>query len=134
VAQQNGNAEVVAEASRGSVMFVDDDHDLRVLVRALLESYGYEVLTATNGRDAIELLMRQENAPDLVLVDLDMPIMDGWDFLRRLRSDTIFASVPVIVQTAADDPPPAGVAPSVTIVRKPVDIAALLEIVRRHCG
>jgi CheY-like chemotaxis protein len=115
---------------KGAVLFVDDDHDLRALVQLVLEERGYRVFTAANGRDAIELL-KTIPTPRLVVSDLQMPIMDGWEFVRQLRDGAVFASVPVLVQSSADRTPPLGI---IGLLRKPIDLAALLAMVEHHCS
>jgi CheY-like chemotaxis protein len=114
---------------KGAILFVEDDHDLRVLVRMLLESRGYPVYTAANGSEAIDLL-GQIPMPRLVVADLQMPIMDGWEFVRRLQGQSTLATLPVVIQSSEDRTPPGGVA---AVMRKPVDVAALLAVVARHC-
>jgi CheY-like chemotaxis protein len=82
------------------VLVVEDDDAVRSMLQMLLDDEGYEVLTATNGRDALDLVTLQR--PDLILLDMKMPGMDGWEFARR------YAGVPeprppIIVLTAAQD-------------------------------
>jgi CheY-like chemotaxis protein len=124
------NEPLLQPEPKGAVLFVEDDHDLRVLVRMLLESRGYPVYTAANGSEAMNLLA-QIPMPRLVVADLQMPIMDGWEFVRRLKGQATLATLPVVIQSSEDRTPPGGIA---AIMRKPVDVAALLAVVARHCG
>jgi CheY-like chemotaxis protein len=117
-------------APKGAILFVDDDPELRMLVQLVLEERGYPVFTAANGRDAIDLL-KTIPAPRLVISDLQMPIMDGWEFVRRIKDGPVLASVPVLVQSSADRTPPLGI---IGLLRKPIDLAALMAMVERHCG
>ena len=80
---------------RGRVLVVDDDSDIRGLVRELLERQGYEVAEAGNGRDALRALY--SSPPDLVLLDVSMPELDGWETLERIRD---LSDVPVAMLTA----------------------------------
>ncbi|RMF29376.1 MAG: DNA-binding response regulator [Chloroflexi bacterium] len=78
-----------------TILVVDDDPDIVKLLRAYLEDAGYRVVTASNGRDA--LFVARHEKPDLVVLDLMMPEMDGWEFTRRLRRE---ADTPIIMLTA----------------------------------
>jgi CheY-like chemotaxis protein len=84
------------------VLVVDDDPDLRQLTASLLACHGYGVIEAQHGREGIERLMH--DCPDLVVLDLNMPVMDGWQFRaeqQQLR-DARLSSVPVLLVTAAE--------------------------------
>jgi DNA-binding response OmpR family regulator len=80
---------------RASVLVVDDDADIRGLLRELLSRAGYEVVDSSNGREGLRALYA--SAPDLVLLDVSMPEMDGWQTLERIRD---VSDVPVIMLTA----------------------------------
>jgi len=82
---------------------VDDERDLVFAVRLFLESYGYEFLAAYEGREAIELLGTEDPLPDLVILDVYMPRMSGWDVLRMIRGSERTRSLPVIMLTAAKE-------------------------------
>src|SRR5687767_10216683 len=81
------------------VMVVDDDDEIRDALSGLLELEGYEVICASNGKEALDLL--EVRRPEVILLDLMMPVMDGWAFRARQKSDPRFADVPVVVLTAA---------------------------------
>lgn len=83
-----------------TVLVVDDDQDLISLVAMVLESEGYGVQTAADGREALEAVER--GMPDLILLDMKMPIMDGWEFAREFRTKYDLQS-PIVVMTAAAD-------------------------------
>lgn len=83
------------------ILVVDDDKEVVRLMRAYLEQAGYEVLTAYDGETAVHNL-RREN-PDLVLLDLMLPGMDGWEITRLMRSDVNLATIPIIMLTARVD-------------------------------
>jgi CheY-like chemotaxis protein len=82
------------------VLVVEDDPDLRALLRRLLEPAGYAVLEAGNGQAALDQV--RSGRPGLVLLDLMMPEMDGFEFLGELRRDEVGRAIPVIVVTARD--------------------------------
>lgn len=91
---------------RASVLVVEDEHELRELIARWLESRSYRVVEAADGRDAVELL-EAGLEPDVILLDLTMPRMDGRAFLEWLRSDPKHQGRPVIVASAylEDEPP-----------------------------
>jgi CheY-like chemotaxis protein len=105
------------------ILVVEDEHDVRVVLREILEGAGWRVTTAANGRDALAIL-RAGAKPALVVVDLWMPMMDGWQLMDALRADPELATIPIGVQTAHDDAElPPGLA---FVLIKPVDALELL--------
>ena len=82
------------------ILVVDDDPDLLELVGEVLVDRGYRISLARNGEEALERI--EDEVPDLVLLDMRMPVMDGWTFARHLR-DRHGRSIPVVVMTAAED-------------------------------
>jgi CheY-like chemotaxis protein len=86
--------------SARSVLVVDDDEDVRRSVADALEDEGYRVATAPNGGDALRLLKDESVRPDLILLDMMMPGMDGWAFREEQRRDPEIASIPIVVFTA----------------------------------
>ncbi len=114
----------------GAILVVDDDPGVREGVRALLESEGYAVATASDGAEAIERL--REGGVRLVLLDLAMPVVDGWQFLARRDTDPGFPRVLVVLLSGL---PFIRDAPGVAdFLRKPIDSDRLLECVHRLCG
>ena len=115
-----------------AILVVEDDHDSRVMMRSLLEDEGYVVHTAANGRDAVEKLSLLHLRPQLVIVDLNMPVMDGWELMGYLRKHPELSMIPVGIQSGdVDTTLPDGVS---FVINKPVDVEALLAVVRHHCG
>ena len=82
-----------------TILIVDDSHTTQHIVRRVLQYEGYDVLTASNGHSALTCLAKQQ--PDLLIVDLRMPEMDGITLIRTLRSKTDYAQTPIIVLTAS---------------------------------
>jgi len=82
------------------LLIADDQEDNRVIFAAILMHHGYGVFIATNGREAVELA--GAHSPRLILMDLQMPVMDGWEATRLLRSDPGTAHIPIIAVTAED--------------------------------
>jgi type IV pilus assembly protein PilB len=93
---------VAARNANKRVLVVEDDRLTRMLVKLLLEREGYEVLEGENGQQAVEIARRER--PDLLLIDLHMPEMDGYQAIERVRHDVTLATLPVIVLTAEDGP------------------------------
>jgi two-component system chemotaxis response regulator CheY len=108
-----------------TILVVDDDIDLRESLQELLEMQGYAVSTAEHGRHALELL-RGGHRPQLILLDLMMPVMDGAQFLRELRADPELADTTVLLVTAFADR--AAGLPAQQILQKPLRIAKFLAL------
>jgi CheY-like chemotaxis protein len=83
------------------ILVVDDENDILLLIRTALQSAGHEVLTATNGPDALEQL--RESKPDLVILDIMMPGQSGLDVLAEIKEDEETATIPVIMLTGLSD-------------------------------
>jgi CheY-like chemotaxis protein len=116
-----------------SVLVVEDDADIRDAMVGILESEGYTVSAASHGADALAQL-QAGNRPCLILLDLMMPVMDGWTFCREKAKDPAYASIPIVVVSAItrQDPRNAGLKP-VDHLFKPVDVGKLLATVGRYC-
>src|SRR5262245_51765062 len=112
------------------VLIVEDDDDLREMMAQLLLLDGFQAATVANGQEALEYL-RQETAPHLILLDMMMPVMDGWEFRRRQQSDPAMAEVPVIVLSALDQARITDVSAK-AILKKPLDFDRLLQLVRAY--
>jgi CheY-like chemotaxis protein len=117
---------------RPLVLVVDDDDDTRNCVCSVLEAEGYGVVTAKNGREALDQLAKIAR-PNLVLLDLMMPVMSGWDVLDALKQSPHFASLPVVVFTAAGEPTVKDLALNRPILRKPIDLDLLLAMITKIC-
>ena len=116
------------------ILVVEDDPDLARLVAEVLESAGYRTAVAGNGEEALERLQTIDH-PDLILLDMMMPVMDGWKFREEQQKLPAFASIPVITVTA--DGNARGKAASIQAagyVTKPVTIDSLLDEVERVFG
>jgi two-component system chemotaxis response regulator CheY len=110
------------------ILVIDDDIDVRNVMTLLLRAEGYHVATAANGRDALDYL-NQSEVPDLILLDVMMPVMDGWQFMQRQQQDPALARIPIIILSAASDVARGAVAH----FQKPVPFDQLLETVRKFC-
>lgn len=114
----------MSDDSRWKVLVVDDEADIRFLLKRILEDAGYEVVEAPNG--AVALARMVKSRPDLVVTDMMMPVMGGAELIARLRSDPETESIPVVVVTAQH-----GISSSVAdaVVTKPFELGELLETV-----
>jgi CheY-like chemotaxis protein len=114
-----------------TILIVEDDESIREAMRLYLEVDGYAVKTAGDGKEALELLAR-EPAPQMILLDLMMPVMDGYEFLRVRKMDAALSRIPVVIVSAFS-----GELPGVNVqgmVGKPVDFDRLRELMRRYVG
>jgi CheY-like chemotaxis protein len=110
------------------VLVVDDEPDIRATVSAMLEIEGYDVDEAANGADALHAI--EQRAPDLILLDMRMPILDGWGFARELRLRG--HPIPIVVMTAARDAARwAGEIAASSFVAKPFGFDDLITAVER---
>lgn len=99
----------------------------------VLELEGYAVTGARDGREALEKLSA-EPRPSVILLDLMMPVMTGWELYEQMGSDPALAAIPVIFVSAGGDPPGAEPSRPSAYQRKPVDLDVLFETIRRLCG
>lgn len=116
-----------------AVLIVDDDRDVREAVREVLQDNGYDVREAGNGKEALDLLRGKLVRPCVILLDIMMPVMDGWQFREAQRNDPSLSEIPVVVLSAGGEP--TGESPHpLDFLRKPVQLPPLLEAVARHCA
>jgi CheY-like chemotaxis protein len=108
---------------RATILLVDDDREFRSILTEVLRDEDCYVAQAENGADALQMLASLR--PDLVIVDLAMPVMNGWQFMRALKEDDRFADIPVAVLSAWPD---ATLAHESRVLRKPVDLPNLLGL------
>lgn len=115
-----------------TVLVVEDNSEVRELTATIVKSVGYGVEEAANGREALDAIERMTEDPCLILVDLTMPVMDGWTFLKELgKSHTFSPPVPVIVISAVVEDVVDG---AWMVIRKPASPDALRQIIADVCG
>src|SRR6185369_15369023 len=116
------------------VLVVEDDHDIREVIKVLLETEGHTVVTAANGEEAFQVL-RSGTPPCLILLDLMMPKMDGFQFRRDQLRDPTLARIPVAVYSGHYDPTEyAPFLRAAAYLHKPLDTDTLLKIVRAYAA
>jgi CheY-like chemotaxis protein len=129
----------VSEAKR-PILVVDDHEDTREMVAALLTKEGYTVVQAANGRVALDLLVSEEQTePCLIVMDLEMPVMSGWELLAIIKSYHRLSSIPVVITSGSQKQSEAlrhGAV--VAYLPKPTPLDVLLKKIREkageHCG
>jgi len=118
----------------GLILIVEDDFYIREDLADILRNEGYEILTASNGQEACDRLRSQCALPDVILLDLMMPIMDGWQFRAEQLKDASLAQIPVIVLSgAADIRKEAAALGAAGYASKPFKLDALVGTIRRTC-
>ncbi len=116
------------------LLIIDDDFITQESMSTLLASDGYRVATACNGQDALERLHGYEK-PDLILLDLKMPVMDGCHFCAARQKDVRLASIPVVIVSGMSDvAEQAAALGAARYLQKPVDVVELLHALRECCG
>jgi two-component system sensor histidine kinase/response regulator len=108
-----------------TILIVDDDQDTCDSLRDAFEDLGYVVATASNGRDALDQLRQRDRAPAVVILDLVMPVLDGWCVFDAMQDDPALSRIPVIVSTSNPHSAP----PGAVVMAKPVKLDRLLELV-----
>lgn len=122
----------MATSGAATILIVEDDGDIREALAQILEDEGYAVASAPNGLVGLEKL--REMHPSLVLLDLMMPVMNGWQFRQRQREDASVANIPVVIISADGSARrEAGVMGAEGFMQKPIELDDLLAMVAIHC-
>jgi CheY-like chemotaxis protein len=116
-------------AAKGRVLVVEDEEVVRDAMEPLLEEEGYQVSVAENGREALRLL-HTESLPDIIVLDLRMPVMNGWEFRTIQKDDPRLGRIPVVA-VSADGSAQAAAVSAQAFLRKPVDAKELLATMGR---
>jgi CheY-like chemotaxis protein len=118
-----------------TILLVENDPDIRDVLLDILARRGYRMLSAEHGRDALQLLRSGVERPCLILLDLTMPVMSGWEFMEEQATDPALAEIPVVVMSAvANLEGHPGDRPWAALLTKPVTLQRLLDTVSLHCG
>lgn len=119
--------------SEHKILLVEDNEDNRLVYRTILDHFGFEVLEAADGEEGIR--RARADGPDLILMDVSIPKIDGWEATRRLKADPSTSSIPIIALTAhalATDRAKAQEAGCDGYLAKPVEPRKVVEEVKRH--
>jgi two-component system chemotaxis response regulator CheY len=134
------SAEDYSSCTESTIVVIDDDDDIREVVREALHAEGYPTVGASNGQDALDLLHAAQEHPRLILLDLMMPVMDGWDFLLNINTDPELSQIPVGLMSAhpsirrAFDGYQQKYGFTRLLLPKPLDMTRLLSMVRSVCS
>jgi len=113
------------------VLIIEDDVELRSMMDAILANDGFEPLTASNGRDALQALQGGAD-PQVIILDLMMPVMDGWQFRRALRHYPRLWGIPTVIVSALSNPNVSELQPA-AVLCKPVNVDELMHVVHMCC-
>lgn len=114
---------------KSTILLVEDEAESRETLREILELEGYKVRTAVNGREALDTLAAVGDQICIVLLDLFMPVMDGWQVIDELRASGKLANTQIVVITSAAHRAPAGI----PVFEKPLDIEKVIRKVNTLC-
>ncbi len=121
----------MSEADR--VLIIEDDKAVSESMAELLSFEGYDTKVANNGKEGLEIL-KKGFAPCIILLDLMMPVMDGWTFHSQLKKEPAFLQIPVLVMSGVVDVyNHLGLDGIVGRVQKPINFEALMSLIRMHC-
>ena len=126
----SGRMRVSTPPPGGPVLVVEDDAGIRESVCQILEDEGFPTVSASNGKEALATLRKLAPPPRLILLDLMMPIMNGWEFYELISRDKTVSAIPVVVMSAQDTDAYAG---SLRLLRKPLALDQLLSTVNEFC-
>ena len=117
-----------------TICIVDDDLAIRAMLAETLEDEGYAVVTAADGHEALVHLKNQSATPCVILLDLMMPRMNGWEFCAAQQQDARLATIPIVVLSARIDIEHVVTSPAiVAYLPKPIDLDRLLQVVAQYC-
>jgi len=112
-----------------AVLIIDDNDEIREIIAGILADVGHTSYEAANGREGLKWLVEQNDPPCIVLLDLKMPVMDGWDFLRAVKDEPRWATVSIIVISASlHEAMPDDVVPAKAYWAKPVDAKNIADV------
>ena len=111
-------------------MIIEDDEDLHLIYRLYLQGESYEIVEAGNGKEGLELAEREK--PDLIILDMIMPVMDGEEFIEKLRFEKKRFDIPIIIASVNDKIPPRLIEAGKikTVLKKPFPIKVLLQEIK----
>lgn len=123
------------DSSKKTVLIVDDEIPILDALRVRIEASGYNVLTATNGQEALDKARTLK--PDLIILDVLLPKMDGYEVARLLKFDSRYKDIPIIMLTAKTQDSDKKIGAEVRVdeyMTKPFDTKSLMELIKKHTG
>jgi CheY-like chemotaxis protein len=121
-------------SGNADILVVEDDQEIRYCLSELLEEEGYQVRGVANGREALAYLRAAHQPPRLILLDLAMPVMDGWQFRSEQKRDPALAKIPVVVVAAAKHGALVADVEAEAFVPKPLDLDHFLDTIKQCTG
>ncbi len=118
--------------SKKVILLLEDDIDIQEAIRGILEEEGYEIKSTVNGKEGLQFLSFAERIPDLILLDLMMPEMNGYEFRLRQLRDPKIASIPTVVLSARNQIEDVEKLSFNEYVKKPLDLITLIDVVNRN--
>lgn len=116
------------------ILVIEDNEDIRNLLKTALSLRGHQVVSAANGQEGLDVLNASQNSFSVILLDLMIPIMSGWEFLVEVGNDPKHSKIPVVVMSGAgEQAAPTAPAGCTEFLRKPVDLSQLFQLVRQYC-
>ena len=115
-----------------SVLLVEDDDFIRQEIKEALQDEGYKVESAAHGKEALAILAKGSK-PSIVLLDLMMPVMNGWEFLKAFKKDEAYSGIPVVILSAFADRATIIGGDAISVLRKPINLDALFHVLDEHC-
>lgn len=116
------------------ILLIDDNKSIRDCLIWVFDEEGYSVITASNGKDALELLEKNPFLPDFILLDLMMPIMNGWQFRDQQQLNPRFKNIPTIILSAKINIAEQTFYPNEYLLPKPFDIEDLLVLIKKKAS
>lgn len=117
-----------------NVLIIDDSIEIQTLLKFLLESKGYHVDCSSNGEEALKRLGLNMALPDLIFLDLQMPVMDGLSFLNIRKKNPLLKNIPVVLMSGEDDIQKTGKTENVKdILQKPFNMHAVVQAAENNC-
>lgn len=116
------------------ILIIDDAPDQRELLKYLLEAKGYTTECTADGNEALVKLKTSDSHPEMILLDLNMPLMGGFDFRRLQLDDPSIQGIPVVIMSGEDDTEATRLITDTEVLRKPLSLSRLLETVERNCS
>ncbi len=118
------------EHNQRNILIIEDNKDIKDSLKLALELEGYNVFSAENGKEGLDRLHSMPT-PCMILLDLMMPVMNGWEFMEEMNKDILYAHIPVVIVSALTEKQNAP--KSEGYIQKPIDLNNLISIVEKHC-
>ncbi len=116
-----------------NVLIIDDCNEMRLLLKCLLEAKGYHIECSSNGEEAMTRLVSLAALPDVIFLDLQMPVMDGLSFLNMRDAHPRLKNIPVVLMSGEEGVETAGTLLNVTdVLKKPFSLASVVQVAKRN--